>query len=130
MKISLIQMNSNDVLNKNKEKSFDFLNKAISYRPDVIVFSELFLAWGEEFENIKLSIEDIKDYRDFAKKYNVNIILGSIPLKYNNTNKVTNTSFVIDRSGNIVGKYDKKYMYIYDGDDFKVDETVDTISRR
>jgi predicted amidohydrolase len=123
-------MNSNDTLNNNKAKSFEFLSKAIRDKPDVIVLSELFLAWGEEFENIKLNIEDIADYMNFAKKYNVNIILGSIPLKHNNTSKVTNTSFVIDRNGKIIGKYDKKYMYIYDGADFKVDETVDTIARR
>lgn len=127
MKISLIQMNSNGTLAENKAKSFEFLNKAMNYKPDVICLSELFLAWGGDFDNIKLNIDDIKDYQEFAKINKVNIILGSIPLKHNNTNKVTNTSFVINREGEIVGKYDKKYMYIYNGEDFKVDETLDTI---
>ena len=126
MKISLIQMNSNGTFFENKAKSFEFLNKSLQYKPDIICLSELFLAWGKDFENIKLSIADIKEYQEFAKSNNVNIILGSVPLKDNNINKITNTSFVINRNGKIVGKYDKKYMYIYNGNDFQVDETLDT----
>lgn len=127
MKISLIQINSNSTFKENKSKSFKFLDEALIYNPDIICLSELFLSWGSEFDDIKLSIDDLKQYKEFAKKNKVNIVLGSIPLKDNESSKVTNTSFIIDRKGNIVGKYDKKYMYTYDGDNFKVDETIDTI---
>ena len=42
---------------------------------------------------------------------NVNIILGSVALKDTKTNKTTNTCFVLNRKGEIVCRYDKKYMY-------------------
>ena len=127
MRVSLIQMNSNGSFKENKTKSFEFLKKALLDKPDLICLSELFLAWGSCFDDIKLTEEDIIDYKCFAKENNVNIILGSIPILEEKSKKVTNTSFVINRSGNIIGKYDKKYMYVYDGDDFKVDESCDTL---
>ena len=126
-KISLIQINSNGTLAENKEKSLSFLKETMKNSPDIICLSELFLAWGNDFDNIKLSVEDIKVYQDFAKNNNVNIILGSIPLKSSSNNKMTNTCFVINRNGNIVGQYDKKYMYTYNGENFKVNEIDDTI---
>lgn len=127
MRISLIQGNYNKTFVENKNKAFDLLNKSLKNKPDIICLSELFLAWGSEFDKIKLRIEDVKEYQEFAKNNKVNIILGSIPLKDNVSDKVTNTCFVINREGNIIGKYNKKYMYIYNGDDFKVDEKEDTI---
>ena len=126
-KISLIQINSNGTLAENKKKLLSFLKETMKNSPDIICLFELFLAWGNDFDNIKLCLEDIKDYQNFAKNNNVNIILGSIPLKSSSNNKMTNTSFVINRNGDIVGQYNKKYMYTYNGENFKVNETDDTI---
>lgn len=72
-------------------------------------------------------MKECKKYQEFAKYNNVNIILGSVALKSNISNKNTNTCFLIDRKGDIVGRYDKKYMYKVNKSNFIVDETTETI---
>ena len=128
MKITLIQMESNGTKKENEEKAFCLLKEAIKENADIICLSELFLSWGKDFESGKVNMKDIQIYQKFAKDNNVNIILGSVDLKSNIHNKTTNTCFIIDRQGKIVGKYDKKYMYVVKKEDFKLDERDDTIS--
>ena len=89
--------------------------------------SELFLSWGKDFYGGIVKQDEIKKYQTFAKDNNVNLILGSVALESNVDNKSTNTSFVIDRNGNIVGRYDKIHLYIANKPDFKIDERDDTI---
>ena len=119
MKITLIQMKSDGNKKENEEKTFGFLNKAIKNNPDIICLSELFLSWGKDFDSGIIDIDDIKIYQEFAKNNNVNLILGSVALKNKNLNKTTNTCFIINRMGNIIGRYDKKYMYVVNRQDFK-----------
>jgi nitrilase len=127
MKISLIQIESDGTKYENEEKAFKLLNEAVLEKPDFICLSELFLSWGKDFESGKVALEDIKKYQYFAMKNKVNIILGSVALKSNFENKITNTCFTINRDGKIVGRYDKKYMYKVDKQDFKINEEDDTI---
>lgn len=127
MKVSLIQMESKGNREENEIKALKMLDDAIKESPDIICLSELFLSWGKDFDNIVVEIEDIKKYQEFAKSNNVNIILGSVALKSNIRRKTTNTCFVIDRKGEVVKRYDKKYMYKVNKPDFVVDETEDTI---
>ena len=127
MKVSLIQTESNGTKKENEEKVLKQLQEAIKEKPDIICLSELFLSWGKDFYGGKVTIEEIKRYQDFAKINNVNIILGSVVLESDNPNKTTNTSFVINRKGDIVGRYDKIHMYVANKPDFKLDERDDTI---
>lgn len=126
MKVTLVQMESNGTKKENEEKAFYFLNEAIKEKASIICLSELFLSWGN-FESGKVNVDDIQIYQSFAKNNNVNLILGSVDLKGNIPNKTTNSCFVIDRKGNIKGRYDKKYMYVINRQDFKFDERDDTI---
>ena len=114
MKITLIQMNSNGTRKENEEKAFKFLNQAVEQNTDIICLSEKFPYGGKNRDEGKVRIEDIQIYKNFAKDNNVNLILGSVDLINEKTDKTTNTCFVIDRQGNIVGRYDKKYMYVVD----------------
>lgn len=127
MKVSLIQMESKGEKKENEIKSLKMLDDAIKENPDIICLSELFLSWGKDFDNAVVDIEEIEKYQEFAKNNSVNIILGSVALRNNINNKTTNTCFVIDRKGEIVKRYDKKYMYKVNKPDFVVDETEDTI---
>lgn len=43
-------------------------------------------------------------------------------------NKTTNTCFIINRDGTIVGRYDKIHLYKVNKPDFKLDEGDDTIA--
>lgn len=127
MKVSLIQMHSSGNKEENEKKTFDRLENSLIEKPDVIVLSELFLSWGTDFDNGKVMIEEIQKYQEFAKKNQVNLILGSVSLIRDNSTKTTNTCFVIDRTGSIVSQYDKIYMYKVNRDDFTFDEHDDTI---
>ena len=127
MRVTLIQMESNGTKIENEKKAFTFLHKAVLEKTDIICLSELFLSWGKNFEEGKVTLEEIEKYQEFAKKHNVNILLGSVALKAENSNKNTNTCFSINRKGEIVGRYDKKYMYQYNqsGNSFNEgDETI------
>ncbi len=127
MKVTLIQMESNGTKTENEEKAFRLLNQAVKENTDIICLSELFLSWGKDFDGGKVKLEDMQKYQDFAKENNVNIILGSVALESNISNKTTNTCFSINRNGKIVGRYDKKYMYVVNRVDLKLDEREDTI---
>lgn len=127
MRVSLIQTESNGTKQENEKKIFKQLSEALQDKPDVICLSELFLSWGKDFYAGKVKQEEIKQYQNFAKINNVNIILGSVALESDNTDKTTNTSFVINRNGNIVGRYDKIHMYTVNKPNYKLDENDDTI---
>lgn len=57
--------------------------------------------------------ETIKFIQNLAKEYNTNIIAGSVVRKVEN--KLFNTSFAIDRNGEIIAKYDKIHLFNYMG---------------
>ncbi len=122
MKVSLIQMESDGNKQQNMEKALNLLEKASNEKPDIICLSELFLYWGRDYESGIIEIDELKPFQTFAKQKNINIILGSVALKQKNTVKTTNTAFAINRNGEIVGRYDKKYMYAVNRPDFKFDE--------
>ena len=128
MRISLIQTESNGTKQENEEKVFIQLQEAVKEKPDIICLSELFLSWGKNFYGGTVKIEEIKKYQNFAKENNVNIILGSVALESNMLNKTTNTCFIINRNGTIVGRYDKIHLYKVNKSDFKLDEGEDTIA--
>lgn len=127
LKVSLIQMDSTENRDENEEKAIMFLTQAMKENPDIICLSEKFLAWGKDRKNGIITIDELEKYLKFAKENNVNLILGSVALKSNVENKTTNTSFVINRNGEIVKRYDKKYMYKVNRKDLQIDEFERTI---
>ena len=127
MKVSLIQTESNGTKQENENKIFKQLNEAVKEKPDIICLSELFLSWGKDFYEGIVKKDEITKYQKFAKDNNVNIVLGSVALESDVINKSTNTCFVIDRNGNIVGRYDKIHLFVVNKPEFKLDESNDTI---
>lgn len=130
MKVALIQMDSTGSRQENERKALKWLEQSAKQGADVICLSESFVYWGKEREQRNCSLADIEKYQDFAKKNQVNLVLGSVSLKVENSDKTTNTCFVIDRNGRIVHRYDKKYMYQVNKPDLKIDETEKTIPRK
>ena len=57
----------------------------------------------------------VKFLSDVAKKYNTNIICGSVIEKV--ADKYYNTSFALNRNGKIIGKYRKIHLFNYMGGD-------------
>lgn len=117
-KVSQIQL---DIVYRNPkenvEKVAQLIQKAVKEdNPDIIVFPETFTTgYSEEiFHNIDKYAETedgevITVLRRLAKKFNVWLVSGSIVEK--DDEGTYNTIFLIDRKGNIVGKYRKMHLY-------------------
>lgn len=127
MKVTLIQMDSSLTREENENNAIKFMKEAVNENTDVICLSESFVYWGKEISQRRCTLKDIEKYKKFAKDNNVNLVLGSVSLIDESSNKTTNTCFVIDRKGNTVCRYDKKYMYKVNKEDLIVDETERTI---
>lgn len=130
MKVTLVQMDSNGTREENEQKAFKFMQQAVLEKTDIICLSESFVYWGKEYEKRCCILKDIEKYQNFAKENEVNIILGSVNLLDENSNKTTNTCFVINREGSIIHRYDKKYMYQVNKENLVVDERQRTIPRK
>ena len=120
MRVSLIQVSSEDELEKNIKKVDKYLNMALESNPDVIVLPEMFMLYGNSVKDGIVDMSNIEYYKTFAKNNNVNLVLGSVALR--GEKLPTNTCFVISRNGEIVSQYDKIHMYKVDREEFKIDE--------
>ena len=69
---------------------------------DVVLLPELYYSGEKE--------AFLDTYKRLAKKYNVNIITGSMPVERGDR-KPLNTTFVIDREGNVLGDYSKVHLF-------------------
>jgi omega-amidase len=108
-----IQMDIDKEPKKNIEKAIELATSQSIEKIDLLVFPELFTT-GFQLERINDLAHDKDDpifqiFSKFAKENNVNIVLGSIAYK---TNKgVSNTSFVINRNGEIISQYSKLHLF-------------------
>ncbi len=127
VRVSLIQTESNGTKRENELKVLSQLSEAVQDSPDIICLSELFLSWGKDFYSGVVKIDELAKFQAFARENRVNIILGSVALESGVPGKTTNTSFVINRDGEIIGRYDKKHLYKVNRQDFQLDENDDTI---
>ena len=110
MKLSLIQLTVGPSFEENFKKSQKLINHSIKSKPDFILFPEhfLFLSNKNKF-SFELNHTAIVFFQEFARKYKVNILLGSLPIKENN--KIFNRSMVVDLNGNLISQYDKIHMF-------------------
>ena len=94
-------------IKNNKEKNID-----------LVVLPEFF-STGIHHESFMNDFEDenggetIKIVCEIAKKYNVNIVAGTVITK--KEDKLYNTCFAINRNGEILAKYDKIHLFNYMG---------------
>ncbi|RSK29215.1 carbon-nitrogen family hydrolase [Bacillus sp. HMF5848] len=84
------------------------------HSPDVIVLPEL---WTTGYDLARL--DDIADSEGLetkrvlsalAKRHSVNIVAGSIAMQHTNYS-VTNTMFVFNREGEVIGEYSKLHLF-------------------
>ena len=84
-------------------------------RLDLVVMPEFFstnIQYEDEPED-ENGGDTIKFIQNLAKQYNTNIIAGSVVRKVGEN--LYNTSFAIDRTGEVIAKYDKIHLYNYLG---------------
>jgi len=114
LKIACIQL---DIVfgepSKNFENVKQMIENVIIQKPDIIILPEL---WTTGYDLTRLN--EIADTNgettatfisEIAKKYQVNIIAGSIAKK--SEAGVTNTMLIFDRSGNCIGEYSKLHLF-------------------
>lgn len=102
----------------NLKKVEYYLEKSSDKKLDLVVLPEFFStgidhnSFLNEPEN-EQGGETISRICKLAKKYNTNIVAGTVIEK--SGEKLYNTSFIIDKGGNIAGKYRKIHLYNYMG---------------
>lgn len=103
---------------KNLETVKGFVEKYSDKKPDLVVLPEFF-STGIDDNTMINSPEDenggivVKNLSKTAKKFDTNIVCGSVIEKEGD--KLYNTCFVVDRTGQIVGKYRKIHLFQFFG---------------
>ena len=116
-KVSIIQM---DIAYKNPEENRKhmraMIERACQSQSDILVLPETCTTGYSEnvFHEIKNYAESVDGptismMREMAARFKVWIITGSLPEK--DGDRTYNTVFMIDRSGNMVGRYRKMHLY-------------------
>ena len=120
VKICCIQMNVSAGAPEENYRSVEtLLPKAAKKKPDVIVLPEL---WNTGFAPGKidpaLADEDGARTKTFcaglAKKYNINLVAGSVLTRKNGA--LYNTAYVFDRAGACIAEYDKTHLFSPSGE--------------
>lgn len=114
LKIAVVQFKINQYQpEKNLQKMEDFV-KQVSNKADIIIFPEDFLSGGlNDTEIVKLADSEGKYksiFQKLAKKYNIDIVAGSIIEKNRIGN--FNVCYYIDSTGKIRGKYEKVNLWL------------------
>lgn len=94
----------------NRKKVEHFIKKYSDKKPDLVVLPENFCNCDSE----ALMQETLKFFKEISKKYNTNIVAGSIREK--DGDKFYNTSYVFDRNGNLANKYRKIHLLDFVGE--------------
>ncbi|ASM39895.1 carbon-nitrogen family hydrolase [Campylobacter sp. RM12327] len=115
LRICIIQ--TDIIMGKSDKNYHNIVNKmqhAIKDRPDVIVLPETLNLGFFPKENLynladKNGKKSKEIFGEFAKKYSVNIVAGSVVNLKNN--KIYNTNYSFDRNGNVINEYDKIHLF-------------------
>lgn len=100
----------------NLKKVKHYIKFNSSKRLDLVVIPEFFATSTGYKENIEPEDggETIKTICELAKEYNTNIIAGSV-VRQKSDGKFYNTSFAINRMGEVIETYDKIHLWNYMG---------------
>ena len=116
MKISVLQMHT--ILGQpdtNRATLLNMAENAMQDKPDVLLLPEM---W-----NIGFFPRPIEDYADkdgegtrallsgLARKYQINIVGGSVARLDSATGKIYNTCYIFDRTGQELSSYDKVHLF-------------------
>ncbi len=115
-RIGLVQMNSSDQLEENLKFSLQKIQQAADEGVNLLAFPETFLYVGQDHaqkHKIAQTLEGeiVQTFQEYAKQYDLSILLGSIYEKTaEDSNRLYNTSILINRQGELTGVYRKIHM--------------------
>lgn len=114
MLLALVQMNVEEKNYKhNCEHGLELL-RAVKENTDIAVLPEVWTT-GYSLGALKKEAEKegsklLAQIADIAREKNMTIVAGSVPFRRED-NKVYNTTFVFDKTGEIIADYDKIHMF-------------------
>ena len=117
IKLALCQMNVVDDKEANLKKAHSMIVESAEKNADFIILPEMFncpysnekfIEYGEE-EHESLTLNEISR---LAKENNVYILAGSIPER--ESDKLYNTSYLFDKTGQIIAKHRKMHLFDID----------------
>ena len=113
MKVAVIQLNAAKDKERNIEKAIDCVKKAILKKADFILLPEVFNFRGVNVKKAseKIPGETLLPLLKLAYKYNVFILAGSIYERIKGSEKLYNTSVLIDNQGKVKVKYRKIHLF-------------------
>jgi len=124
-KVAAVQMVSGENVAKNLEQVSSLVAQAAESGAKLVALPEYFPVMHSNSQ-FKLGIaEDFgagsiqQTLADLARKFNIWLVAGSIPLKSRQADKVTNSCLVFDPNGECAARYDKIHLF-----DFQQGEEV------
>ncbi len=115
-RISVIQMLVNEGKKDNLENAKRLIIQSLKFNPDIVVLPEMFNCPYDVKYFPSFSENEGEMTWDFlsniSKEHKINIIGGSIPEIHND--KIYNTCYIFNRSGNQIGKYRKTHLFDVD----------------
>lgn len=114
LKVSLFQLNSTASIEHNQRQINELIDKYNSTHTDLWTFPECALHRPQnQTESRSFSLDDtiIPWFQNLAKTHKKWILVGSFFLKQKNKSLPTNSSVVINPSGDIIQTYDKLHLF-------------------
>jgi len=118
MKIAIVQFKASTDKPTNLKKIVDYIEKASEKKATLIAFPEFMMFYtnssqtSKQLANLAETINEdfITTIRHAAKKNHIQVI-GSFYEKSTKKDRVYDTSFIIDKSGNVISTYRKIHLY-------------------
>ena len=117
LKVCLIQIEGKASPELNSKLLKKYLNKSLKYSPDIIFTPECLNVITSEKTHLQQVATTqnhcpvLYECMSFAKKHHKFISVGSLLLKTNNSKKLVNRSFFINKEGKIINHYDKIHLF-------------------
>lgn len=130
LRIGLVQMLVEDSKDNNISKAEEMIKKAVNKGAEIVVLPEMFncpydnsffRSYGEEEGGYTFS-----RLSNIAKEEGIILIGGSIP-EIDNNDRVYNTCYIFDSTGNKIGKHRKMHLFdidVHGGQYFKESDTL------
>ena len=116
-KISAIQMNSGESIHENLEKASHFIKQAAEQNCQLVVLPEMFALMSQTTEKKLAAAENFGEgkiqsfLKAHASEYKIWIVGGTIPIKFNDSEKVSACCLLYNPAGEVANYYNKIHLF-------------------